>query len=154
MTYHSPSVRVPCDAPPSLVAPLSTPTFSALSTEPGRRVLHPPRDRPGLRLGYAATFARLDRATWWLGLALGELHAIVALTILVSLLTGVRPARHRPWPPQPRPQWLEPPGLLGLNYGPDSRRGGQSLWLWSCSRVSKELVADQNPVYLTARVRS
>src|SRR3954469_19555113 len=42
-------------------------------------------------LGYAATFALLDRATWWLGALLGLLHAAVALTVLVPLLSGVHP---------------------------------------------------------------
>jgi hypothetical protein len=64
------------------------------------------------------------RATWWLGLPLGGLHGTVALPVLGPLLTGVHPAWHRSRPGQPRPRWLEPPGLLGSNYGPDGRHGG------------------------------
>src|SRR5205807_10555411 len=45
----------------------------------------------GFALGYAATFALLDRATWWLGVLLGVLHVAVALTVLVPLLAGVHP---------------------------------------------------------------
>ena len=45
----------------------------------------------GFALGYAATFALLDRLTWWLGGLLGLLHAAVALTVLVPLLPGVHP---------------------------------------------------------------
>src|SRR6266704_3615710 len=45
----------------------------------------------GFALGYAATFALLDTATWWLGGLLGLLHAAVALTVLVPLLGGVHP---------------------------------------------------------------
>src|SRR3989440_10517405 len=37
----------------------------------------------GFAFGYAATFALLGRATWWIGALLGVLHAFVALTVLV-----------------------------------------------------------------------
>ena len=71
----------------------------------------------GFAFGYAASFALLDRATWWLGALLGLLHAAVALTVLVPLLAGVHPrmatVRTGPAPTA----MLEPPGLLGLNYG-------------------------------------
>ena len=48
----------------------------------------------GFALGYAASFALLDEATWWLGGLFGLLHVAVALTVLVPLLAGVHPA-HR-----------------------------------------------------------
>lgn len=71
----------------------------------------------GFALGYAATFALLGRATWWLGGLLGLLHVAVALTVLLPLLPGVHPrmASHRAGPLSTAV--LEPPGLLGLNYG-------------------------------------
>jgi hypothetical protein len=71
----------------------------------------------GFALGYAAVFALADRATWWLGALLGSLHAAVALTVLVPLLVGIHPrmASHRAGPGSTAV--LEPPGLLGLNYG-------------------------------------
>jgi hypothetical protein len=74
----------------------------------------------GFAFGYGATFALLDRATWWLGALLGLLHAAVALTVLVPLLAGVHPriASDRAGPSSPAA--LEPPGLLGLNYGPQT----------------------------------
>ena len=74
----------------------------------------------GFALGYAATFALLDRATWWLGGLLGLLHAAVVLTVLVPLLPGVHPriASDRAGPGSTAA--LEPPGLLGLNYGPQT----------------------------------
>ena len=58
----------------------------------------------GFALGYAATFALLDRANWWLGGLLGLLHAAVALTVLVPLLPGVHPrmASERAGPAQHR----------------------------------------------------
>ena len=71
----------------------------------------------GFALGYAATFALLHRATWWLGALLGLLHVAVALTVLLPLLPGIHPrmASHRAGPS--RTATLEPPGLLALNYG-------------------------------------
>ena len=68
-------------------------------------------------LGYAAVFALLGEATWWLGAGLGLLHGFVALTILVPLLPGVHPrmASDRAGPRTAAA--LEPPGLLALNYG-------------------------------------
>jgi uncharacterized membrane protein YagU involved in acid resistance len=68
-------------------------------------------------LGYAATFALLHYASWWLGALLGLLHVAVALTILLPLLPGVNPrmASERAGPASRAV--LEPPGLLGLNYG-------------------------------------
>ncbi|HET9859952.1 MAG TPA: hypothetical protein VFQ19_09245 [Nocardioidaceae bacterium] len=71
----------------------------------------------GFALGYAATFALLDRATWWLGALLGVLHVTVALMVLLPLLPGVHPrmASHRAGPSSTAV--LEPPGLLALNYG-------------------------------------
>jgi hypothetical protein len=67
--------------------------------------------------GYAAMFALLGRAAWWLGGLLGLLHAAVAPMVLVPLLAGVHPriASNRAGPASTAA--LEPPGLLGLNYG-------------------------------------
>ena len=68
-------------------------------------------------LGYAAVFAVLGRATWWLGALLGLVHGGIALTILLPLLGG---AHHRMATSRTGPEsvaTLEPPGLLGLNYG-------------------------------------
>jgi hypothetical protein len=68
-------------------------------------------------LGYAGTFALLNLATWWLGGLLGLLHVSISLTALVPLLAGVNPriASYRAGPSSTAV--LEPPGLLGLNYG-------------------------------------
>lgn len=68
-------------------------------------------------LGYAATFAQLGTATWWIGALLGLLHGTIALTVLLPMLVGVHPrmASERAGPACRAV--LEPPGLLGLNYG-------------------------------------
>lgn len=74
-------------------------------------------DGQGFALGYAATFALLDRATWWLGGLLGLLHAAVALTVVVPLLPGVHPRIASNRDGRSTRAALEPPGLLALNYG-------------------------------------
>jgi hypothetical protein len=68
-------------------------------------------------LGYAATFAQLGRATWWLGAMLGMMHVAIALLVILPLLPGVHPrmASRRAGPATTAA--LEPPGLLALNYG-------------------------------------
>ena len=68
-------------------------------------------------LGYAAVFALVDRAGWRLGAALGLVHAVVALTVLVPLLPGVHPRMATTRSGPDFGPGLEPPGLLGLNYG-------------------------------------
>jgi hypothetical protein len=42
-------------------------------------------------LGYAAVFALLGRATWWIGALLGLLHVAVSLTGILPLLPGIHP---------------------------------------------------------------
>jgi hypothetical protein len=71
----------------------------------------------GFALGYAATFALVNEASWWLGALLGLLHVAVALTVILPLLPGVHPrmASERAGPASTAV--LEPPGLLALNYG-------------------------------------
>jgi hypothetical protein len=74
----------------------------------------------GFALGYAASFSLLDRASWWIGGLFGLLHGGVALMVLVPLLAGIHPrmATHRAGPASTA--MLEPPGLLGLNYGAET----------------------------------
>ena len=71
----------------------------------------------GFALGYAASFAVLGRATWWLGGLFGLLHVAIALTVLVPLLAGVHPRMASPRAGPASTAMLEPPGLRGLNYG-------------------------------------
>jgi hypothetical protein len=68
-------------------------------------------------LGYAACFVVLDRATWWIGALLGLFHGVVALTVILPMIVGVHPrmASNRAGPQSLAV--LEPPGLVGLNYG-------------------------------------
>jgi hypothetical protein len=71
----------------------------------------------GFALGYAAVFALLDTATWWLGALLGLVHVSVALTVLVPLVPGVHPRMASARAGPASAGVLEPPGLFALNYG-------------------------------------
>lgn len=68
-------------------------------------------------LGYAGAFAALERANWWLGGALGLLHGLVSMLVIVPLLPGVHPRMASERAGLSAGAALEPPGLLGLNYG-------------------------------------
>ncbi|MBI1733547.1 MAG: hypothetical protein HYR51_00090 [Candidatus Rokubacteria bacterium] len=68
-------------------------------------------------LVYVAAFESLGRATWWLGGAVGVVHALAVLIAVMPLLPGLHPrmaSEHRG--PEPT-RSLEPPGFLALNYG-------------------------------------
>lgn len=71
----------------------------------------------GFALGYAAVFAVSGRATWWSGALLGALHGGIALLVVMPLLPGVHPRMASERAGLSTQAVLEPPGLLGLNYG-------------------------------------
>lgn len=71
----------------------------------------------GFALGYAAVFAARDEASWWAGGVLGLLHGAVALLVIVPLLPGIHPHMASERAGLSSGPALEPPGLLGLNYG-------------------------------------
>ena len=68
-------------------------------------------------LGYAAGFAVLGVATWWLGALFGLIHVSVALTAILPLLPGVHPRLASERAGSETRTVLEPPGMLALNYG-------------------------------------
>lgn len=66
---------------------------------------------------YAAFFEMLDQATWWIGAAIGIVHALFILVVGLPVIPGLHPrmatdARG----PEPT-RALEPPGFMALNYG-------------------------------------
>jgi hypothetical protein len=71
----------------------------------------------GFALGYAAVFAATGEATWWIGGLLGALHGAVAMLVVVPLLPGVHPHMASERAGLSSGAGLEPPGMLGLNYG-------------------------------------
>jgi hypothetical protein len=68
-------------------------------------------------LVYVAAFHAWGRATWWLGAAVGFVHAAFVLTAGMRLMPGIHPrmASEQQGPTVMRQ--LEPPGFLALNYG-------------------------------------
>jgi hypothetical protein len=74
----------------------------------------------GFAFGYAAAFALLDQATWWLGVLLGLLHVMVALMVLVPLICGVHPRLASDRAGRSSLAMLEPPGIAGTNYGAET----------------------------------
>lgn len=71
-------------------------------------------------LGYTAMFARWGSATWWQGGLLGTIHGAIALLVIVPLLAGVHPRMATDRAGLSATAGLEPPGLMALNYGPES----------------------------------
>jgi len=66
---------------------------------------------------YVLVFARLGRATWWIGALLGLLQGLFVVVVLLPLLPSIHPRMAtEDYGPTPTRQ-LEPPGFLGLNYG-------------------------------------
>ena len=68
-------------------------------------------------LFYASGFALLGQATWWLGALFGALHGVAALTLIIPVLPGIHPRMASDRTGPEKDTVLEPPGLLGLNYG-------------------------------------
>jgi hypothetical protein len=75
---------------------------------------------------YAAAFQNWRRATWWLGAAIGLVHGLFVLLVVMPTLPGLHPRMaSEQRGPEPTRQ-LEPPGFLALHYG---RRTPVSLLL-------------------------
>ena len=66
---------------------------------------------------YALAFETWDRATWWLGAAIGLIHGMFVVSAILPLLPAIHPRMARPYHQSDEPMLLEPPGFMGLNYG-------------------------------------
>ncbi len=69
---------------------------------------------------YTVVFALMGWATWWSGLLFGGFLGLVSLVLFVPLLAGVHPRMGSPRSGPGADTLLEPPGLLALNYGPQT----------------------------------
>jgi uncharacterized membrane protein YagU involved in acid resistance len=66
---------------------------------------------------YAAAFESWRRATWWLGAAIGLMHALYVLIVAMPALPAMHPRMaNEQQGPTPTKQ-LEPPGFMAMNYG-------------------------------------
>jgi len=71
-----------------------------------------------IAIAYAAAFAVIGRASWWIGGLLGVLHAVFMSTVVVNvLLPVVHPRMATPDTAANDVALIEPPGFLMLNYG-------------------------------------
>lgn len=66
---------------------------------------------------YTIVFALMGWASWWTGLMFGAFLGLVSLVLFVPLMTGVHPRMASTRSGPDADTLLEPPGLLGLNYG-------------------------------------
>jgi hypothetical protein len=65
---------------------------------------------------YAFAFESWHLATWWLGAAIGLVHALFALVVLLPIIPGLHPRMvSEYYGPTPNRQ-LQPPGFFALNY--------------------------------------
>ncbi len=66
---------------------------------------------------YVAAFHSWNHATWWLGVAIGFVHATFVLTAGMRILPGIHPRMASEQQGPTIARQLEPPGFLALNYG-------------------------------------
>jgi uncharacterized membrane protein YagU involved in acid resistance len=66
---------------------------------------------------YVLAFQAWHRATWWLGAAVGLVHAAFVLTVGMRLLPGLHPRMASEHHGPTVARQLEPPGFLALHYG-------------------------------------
>ena len=81
--------------------------------------------------GYFALFESLHLYTWWLGLAAGLLHGLFLLVVGLPVLPAFHPRIASEHAGASGTRLLEPPGFMGLNYGPRTpltTLGGQAVY--------------------------
>jgi hypothetical protein len=67
---------------------------------------------------YFLLFASLGLYTWWVGFAAGLLHGLFLLAAALPLLPFIHPRMASEYDGASAIRQLEPPGFMGLNYGP------------------------------------
>jgi len=67
---------------------------------------------------YVASFHLLDLATWWWGALVGLVHGTFVVTAALPALPGLHPRMAGETRGPTVARSLEPPGFLGLHYGP------------------------------------
>lgn len=67
---------------------------------------------------YVALFASVDIYSWWFGALVGFLHGLLLIAFALPLLPTVHPRMASEYDGATARKQLEPPGFLGLNYGP------------------------------------
>ena len=66
---------------------------------------------------YVLIFETTHRASWWFGGLIGLAHALMVLTVGMSLMPGLHPRMASEQHGPNANRLLEPPGFMALNYG-------------------------------------
>jgi uncharacterized membrane protein YagU involved in acid resistance len=66
---------------------------------------------------YVLIFEARHTATWWFGALIGLAHALLILTLGMSLMPGLHPRMASEQHGLNSNRQLEPPGFMALNYG-------------------------------------
>jgi len=66
---------------------------------------------------YILVFEARHMANWWFGALLGLAHALIVLTLGMSLMPGLHPRMASEQHGLNSNRQLEPPGFMALNYG-------------------------------------
>ena len=66
---------------------------------------------------YVLAFESMGVADWWHGIIFGIIHAMFVLLVGMSIMPGIHPRMASEQHGPTATRQLEPPGLLGLNYG-------------------------------------
>lgn len=69
---------------------------------------------------YLVAFQLWQGATWWKGLVIGGVHGAFLLTVFVTLLPSIHPRMANEQQGPTVLKQIEPPGFLGLHYGPQT----------------------------------
>jgi hypothetical protein len=70
-----------------------------------------------ISLLYVLMFESMGAATWWRGAVMGLVHAAFVLLVVLWVLPGLHPRMASEQHGPTAMRQLEPPGVLGLNYG-------------------------------------
>lgn len=66
---------------------------------------------------YVFAFESWHAASWWRGAIVGAIHAMFVLLVVMPVMPGIHPRMASEQSGPTARRQLEPPGLLGLNYG-------------------------------------
>ncbi len=66
---------------------------------------------------YVAVFESLHKISWWRGAAIGVIHAMFVLMVVLWMMPGIHPRMASEQHGPTATRQLEPPGVFGLNYG-------------------------------------
>jgi hypothetical protein len=70
-----------------------------------------------ISLLYVLMFESMHAASWWRGAVMGLVHASFVLLVVLWMMPGVHPRMASEHHGPTAMKQLEPPGILGLNYG-------------------------------------